>query len=66
MTDQNSNPQLKALLIAAALETLCIGGGVAAWLSTDKIIWLAIGVIAGLGFSLPAIITFIRASKGQK
>ncbi len=58
-------PELKALLKAAVLESLCFGIGAIAWFSTGKIIWLAIGVVAGVGFSLPAIITYVRASKGQ-
>ena len=57
--------QFKKLLIAGVLEALCIGGGVLAYLTTDKIIWLVIGVVAGIGFSLPAIIELIRAGKGQ-
>ncbi|MFC7290465.1 hypothetical protein [Hirschia litorea] len=66
MSNKPLKPELKALLIAAVMESVCLGGGVIAWLSTDKIIWLAIGVVAGVGFSLPAVITFVRASKGQK
>ncbi|ACT59424.1 hypothetical protein [Hirschia baltica] len=66
MNNQDQKSQIKALLVPALLETLCIGAGVAAWLSTDKIIWLAIGVVAGTGFSIPAIITYVRANKGQK
>ena len=60
-----NNDLLKVLLVPAILEALCIGAGVLAWLSTDKIIWLAIGVVAGIGFSIPALIKFIRANKEQ-
>lgn len=66
MTNQNQNKQMKALLVPAMIEALCIGAGVAAWMSTNKIIWLVIGVVAGAGFSLPAVISYVRASKGHK
>ncbi|MEM6627442.1 MAG: hypothetical protein AAF719_12120 [Pseudomonadota bacterium] len=56
--------QLKPLIIAGALEMICIIAGVAAWLATDRLIWIFIGVLAGLGFSLPAVITLIRERKG--
>ena len=29
-------------------------------------VWLAIGVLGGLGFSLPAVIVFIRASMEER
>jgi hypothetical protein len=44
---------------------LCIVAGVIGWLATDKIIWIVMGILAGLGFSIPAIITFIREAKGR-
>lgn len=61
----NIPPSLvKSLLWAGLAEAACIGAGVIAWLQTDKIIWLAIGIVASLGFSVPAIIQLIRARKG--
>ncbi|MBB36706.1 MAG: hypothetical protein CME88_06720 [Hirschia sp.] len=56
---------LKALVLAAIAEIVCIGGGVAMWFQTDKVIWIVIGVVASLGFSLPAVIQLVRARKGQ-
>ena len=56
---------LNALVLAAIAEIVCIGGGVAMWFQTDKVIWIVIGVVASLGFSLPAVIQLVRARKGQ-
>ncbi len=66
MTKNRFGPQfMKMIIMALVAETACIGAGVAAWLSTDKIIWLFIGIVASLGFSLPVAIKLVRASKGQ-
>ncbi len=66
MSNSSPNKALKALIVPAILETVCILAGILAWLSTDKIIWLAIGIVAGVGFSIPALIKFIRANKEQE
>ena len=64
MTDRSpKGANLKPLLIAGALETLCIVAGIAAYLYTDKLIWIFIGLLAGAGFSLPAVIKFYREAK---
>ncbi len=56
----------KKLLVAAFLEGLAILAGLFAYVATGNWIWIAIGVLGGLGFSLPAAITFIRASMGER
>jgi hypothetical protein len=64
MADNKPTPkQIGALVKAGIYEALCILVGVAGWLATGKIIWIVMGVVAGLGFSIPAVITFIRESK---
>jgi hypothetical protein len=64
MADNKPTPQqMKALVKAGVYEALCIIAGVIAWAATGKIIWIVMGVLAGLGFSVPAIITFIRETK---
>ena len=57
-TDQNSTG---ALIQAALIEGACILGGVAGFLRTGNWVWLAGGVLLGAGFSLPAIIKYMRA-----
>ncbi len=52
----------KKLLFAAFLEGVAILAGLIAYFLTTNWVWLAIGVLGGLGFTLPAIITFVRAS----
>ena len=56
---------VQSLIFAAVAEIVCIGAGVFAWLQTDKIVWLVIGIVASLGFSLPTVIQLIRAQKGR-
>lgn len=64
MADNKPTPQqMRALVKAGVYEALCIVAGVIAWLATGKFIWIIMGVLAGLGFSVPAIITFIRQAK---
>jgi hypothetical protein len=64
MADNKPTPkQMRALVKAGIYEALCIVAGVIGWLATDKFIWIIMGIVAGLGFSIPAIITFIRESK---
>lgn len=52
----------KKLLFAAFLEGLFIIAGILAYAMTGNWVWLAIGVIGGLAFTLPAIIVFVRVS----
>jgi hypothetical protein len=60
-----SKEQTAALVRAGVFEALCIGAGVIAWAATGSWIWILAGVLAGLGFSIPAIIVFIRESKDR-
>jgi hypothetical protein len=55
--------QTAALLRAGVFEALCIIAGAVAWYLTGSWIWILAGVLAGLGFSVPAIIVFIREAK---
>ena len=56
----------KKLLFAAFLEGVAILAGFIAYFLTTNWVWLAIGVLGGLGFTLPAIITFVRASMEER
>jgi hypothetical protein len=66
MADQKpSKEQMAALVRAGVFEALCIGAGVIAWFLTGSWVWILAGVLAGLGFSIPAIIVFVRESKDR-
>ena len=52
----------KKLMLACFLEGVAIIAGLIAYALTGNWVWIAIGVLGGLGFSLPALIVFIRAS----
>lgn len=52
----------KKLMFAAFLEGVAILAGFIAFFLTSNWVWLAIGILGGLGFTLPAVITFVRAS----
>mgnify|MGYP007130729123 CR=1 FL=1 len=56
----------RKLLLAAFYEALAIVAGLIAFILTGNWVWLAIGVLGGLGFSLPAVIVFIRASMEER
>ena len=56
----------RKLLQACFLEGLALIAGLIAYSLTDNWVWTAIGVLGGLGFSLPAIIVFIRASMAER
>ncbi|MAK62000.1 MAG: hypothetical protein CMK09_13585 [Ponticaulis sp.] len=60
---QLSPDQIKHLVIMFVLEAICILAGVAMFMTTGNIIWLAIGVVAGLGFSLPLVLKLILKSR---
>ncbi len=66
MTEPSHNEkQVQNLIQAALLETACVFIGLIIGYSTGHGLWTVIGVVAGLGFSLPAIIRFIRESREQ-
>lgn len=56
----------RKLLLATFYEALAIVAGLIAFILTGNWVWLAIGVLGGLGFSLPAVIVFIRASMEER
>lgn len=58
-----SPEQRQMLLVAGLCETVCLAIGLVAFFMTSKIIWLVIGIVAGAGFSLPAIVRFVRAAR---
>ena len=51
------------LISAGIKEAGCVLAGVAAYFATSNWLWILIGVVAGAGFSLPAIIRLMRARK---
>jgi hypothetical protein len=64
MADNKPTPQMIGALVKAGIyEALCIGAGFVGYFATNKIIWIAMGILAGLGFSVPAVIRFIREAK---
>ena len=64
MAEYKPSKAMKAELVkAGVLEALCIIAGVVAFLLTNNWIWIVSGVLAGLGFSLPAIIKLVREAK---
>lgn len=67
MIDNNKNTDATTrLLWAGVFEFACIVVGVALYFTTGNILWLPIGIIAGLGFSLPALIKYLRTRRGDK
>jgi hypothetical protein len=56
----------RKLLVAVFFEGLAIIAGLVAYGLTGNWIWLAMGVLAGTGLGLPAIITFVRASMEER
>ncbi len=56
----------RKLLQACFLEALALVAGLIAYSLTGSWVWIAIGVLGGLGFSLPALIVFIRASMEER
>jgi hypothetical protein len=64
MADNKPTPkQIGALVKAGVFEALCIVAGVIGFFATGKVIWIIMGILAGLGFSVPAVIEFIRETK---
>jgi hypothetical protein len=66
MADYKPSKAMKAeLLRAGILEVLCFVAGVLAWAVTGGWVWILAGALAGLGFSLPAIIKLVREAREQ-
>jgi uncharacterized membrane protein len=66
MAEYKPSKKMKAELLRAGIyETLCAVAGVIAWSLTGSWIWIASGLVAGLGFSMPAIIKLVREAKEQ-
>ena len=56
----------KKLIFAAFFEGIAILAGLIAFFLTSNWVWLAIGILGGLAFTLPAIIVFVRASMEER
>ena len=66
MAEYKPSRKMRAELIRAGIfETLCVVAGLIAWMLTGSWIWILSGVVAGLGFSIPAIIKLVREAKEQ-
>ena len=58
-----SEPSAKKAAARKLLQACFLEGfALIAYSLTGNWVWIAIGVLGGLGFSLPAIIVFVRAS----
>jgi hypothetical protein len=62
---RHQDRQVETLIQAALLETACVLLGLILNFVTGHALWTVIGAVAGLGFSLPAVIRFIRESREQ-
>lgn len=66
MAEFRPSKKLKAELVRAALLELgCWAAGGIAFYVTGNWVWLACGILAGLGVSLPAIVRLVREAKEQ-
>ena len=64
MADYKPSKEMRAELLRAGIfEALCFIAGMLGFLATGKWIWIVMGVLAGLGFSVPAIIKLVREAK---
>ncbi len=64
MADYKPSKKMKAELLRAGIfEALCFVAGMIGFMATGKWIWILMGVLAGLGFSVPAIIKLVREAK---
>jgi hypothetical protein len=64
MSEYKPSKEMRSeLLRAGVFEALCFIAGVVGFLATGKWIWIVMGILAGLGFSLPAIIKLVREKK---
>jgi hypothetical protein len=66
MVDDPKKAGIRALIWAGVLEAVCVGAGIIAWSLTGSWMWIVIGVVASLGFTLPAIIKFVRDKKEER
>jgi hypothetical protein len=55
-----SKEMMRSLVLAGICEALCFIAGVIGFLATGKWVWILIGIVAGLGFSIPALIKYFR------
>jgi hypothetical protein len=60
-----SKAMVGELVKAGILEALCVIAGLIAWSITGNWIWIVSGVLASLGFSLPALIKLVREAREQ-
>jgi hypothetical protein len=60
MDEKPSKEIMRGLVLAGILEALCFAAGLVAFFATGKWIWIVIGIVAGLGFSIPALIKYFR------
>ena len=67
MDELKNNPDIQKILIQTAIaESLCIGGGIAFWLYTDRAFWILAAIVLAVGaFTIPAIIKIHRISKNK-
>ena len=64
MADRKISKAMTAELVRAGIyEALCFAAGVVGFYATGKVIWIVIGIVAGLGFTVPAVIKLIREVK---
>jgi hypothetical protein len=64
MADYKPSKELKAEMLRAGIyEALCFVAGTVGFFATGKWIWIVMGILAGLGFSLPAVIKLFREMK---
>jgi uncharacterized membrane protein (UPF0136 family) len=64
MADHKPSKEMMAELVRAGIfEALCIAAGVIGYFATGKWIWIVMGVLAGLSFSVPAIIKLVREAR---
>jgi hypothetical protein len=60
MDEKPSKEMMRSLVLAGILEALCFVAGLVAFFATGKWIWIVIGIVAGLGFSIQALIKYFR------
>lgn len=66
MRDENgpmTTAERDELLAAGLKEAICVIAGVLVFAATSNWLWIVIGILAGSGFSLPAVIRFVRARR---
>jgi hypothetical protein len=63
--EEAKSRRMQALIWGMLCEALCLVAGGLAFTATHHVMWLVIGFVAGLGFSAPAVIRFVRESREQ-